>query len=66
MGFGTRYEYYHVSRIESGSVNFEDAAVLISLDPEQRSWDWFIFGTSAEMPVKIRPSVAMRSRRHGK
>jgi transcriptional regulator with XRE-family HTH domain len=41
------YRYYTVSRNESGTISFEDAAVWLSLDPLRRGWDWFVFGERA-------------------
>lgn len=45
LGLAPRYKYYTVSRIESrGTLSFEDAAVYVALDPQQRGWDWFVLG----------------------
>jgi transcriptional regulator with XRE-family HTH domain len=44
LGLAVRYKYYTVSRMEAGSLSFEDAAVWLSLDPERRGWEWFVFG----------------------
>jgi hypothetical protein len=45
MGLTVKYRYYTISRMEGGSISFEDAAVALSLDKERRGWDWFVFGT---------------------
>lgn len=44
LGLPATYRYYTVSRMERGTISFEDAAVLIALDPERRGWDWFVRG----------------------
>lgn len=44
LGLPEVYRYYTVARMEGGVISFEDAAVYLALDPEQRSWDWFVFG----------------------
>jgi transcriptional regulator with XRE-family HTH domain len=44
LGLPARYRYYTVSRMESGSISFEDAAVWLALDPLRRGWDWFVLG----------------------
>ena len=51
MGLPATYRYYTVSRIESGALGFEDAAVYLALDPQHRSWDWFIWGEAKKPPV---------------
>lgn len=64
-----RYKYYTVSRMESGSIGFEDAAVWLSLDPHRKAngplrWDWFVFGdrkVGQRLPDSRRPSVAAKA-----
>jgi len=48
LGLPATYRYYTVSRNESGTIGFEDAAVWLSLDKRKRGWDWFIFGPWGE------------------
>lgn len=45
-----RYRYYTVSRMEAGSISFEDAAVWLELDPdkENHGWEWFVLGDVAK------------------
>lgn len=52
IGLPVNYRYYTVSRMEGGSISFEDAAIALSLDKKKRGWDWFVFGDTIEMPVK--------------
>ncbi len=52
MGLPATYRYYTVSRMESGSIGFEDAAVWIALDPEGRDWEWFVFGTTRKTVLR--------------
>lgn len=44
FGLAARYRYYTVSRIESGSISFEDAAVWLSLAPAsmKATWEWLV------------------------
>lgn len=51
MGLPATYRYYTVSRIESGALGFEDAAIYLALDPEHRGWDWFIWGETRKPPM---------------
>lgn len=44
LGLAARYRYYTISRIESGSVKFEDATAYVHLDPKKRGWEWFVTG----------------------
>lgn len=49
LGLPEVYKFYTVSRMEAGSVSFEDAAVCLALDPSRKAseplrWDWFVFG----------------------
>ena len=44
LALPARYRYYTVSRMESGSISFEDAAIWLALDPLRRGWDWFVLG----------------------
>lgn len=44
LGLPAVYRYYTVSRVESGSISFEDARVYIALDPQKRGWEWFVTG----------------------
>lgn len=60
LGLSVRYKYYTVSRMESGSISFEDAAVWLSIDPSRKPgqpwrWDWFVFGEK-------RPAIAREPR----
>lgn len=48
LGLPARYRYYTVSRMESGSISFEDAAVWLAIDPAGRGWEWFVLGTELE------------------
>lgn len=62
LGLAVRYKYYTVSRIESGSISFEDAAVWLSLDPSRDKasdplrWDWLVFGERKGGKLRPRPS----------
>ncbi len=48
-----RYRYYTVSRMEAGSITFEDAAIWLSLDPVRgHGWEWFVFGTPTIAPKR--------------
>ncbi len=62
LGLPADYRYYTVSRLESGSVGFEDAAVCLSLDSERKNgelrWDWFVFGERRVGRLKPRPGGA--------
>ena len=51
LGLLARYRYYTISRIESGSIKFEDAALYVYLDPKRRGWEWFVMGKESA-PVK--------------
>jgi transcriptional regulator with XRE-family HTH domain len=46
LGLPASYRYYTVSRNESGSISFEDAAVWLSIAPASLpvSWEWFVLG----------------------
>ena len=46
LGFDSTYRYYTVSRIERGSISFEDAAVYVAIDPQQRGWEYFVLGAA--------------------
>ena len=45
-GYPQRYYDVSVSRIEMGSMTFEDATVWLSLDPLERGWGWFVLGAA--------------------
>lgn len=47
MGLTAAYRYYTVSRMERGSISFEDAAVYVAIDPQQRGWEYFVLGHTA-------------------
>jgi transcriptional regulator with XRE-family HTH domain len=51
------YRDYTVSRNESGTISFEDAAVWLALDPARaiHGWEWFIFvpATLLETPFRL-------------
>lgn len=47
MGLPASYRYYTVSRMERGSISFEDAAVYVAIDPNKRGWEWFVLGQHA-------------------
>jgi transcriptional regulator with XRE-family HTH domain len=73
LGLPARYKYYTVSRMESGAITFEDAAVWLALDPTRHGWDWFVLGTEPERVRPRIPAVAdaeveteIRPRRHAK
>lgn len=62
LGLPARYEYYTVSRMEKGSITFEDATVWLSIDPARKGreplrWDWFVVGDTR---VTRRVNVASR------
>lgn len=49
LGLPAVYRHYTVSRIEAGSISFEDAAVVLSLYPGRNAsdplkWNWLAFG----------------------
>jgi transcriptional regulator with XRE-family HTH domain len=52
MGLPANYRYYTVSRMESGSMSFEDAAVWLAIDPENRGWEWFVSGKPHKATLK--------------
>lgn len=54
LGLPESYKYYTVSRNESGTISFEDAAVWLSIDPLARGWDWFVLGLE---PTPVRPTI---------
>lgn len=47
LGLEPSYRYYTVSRNESGSISFDDAAIWLRCDPQRRGWEWFVFGEPA-------------------
>lgn len=66
LGLPGDYMYFHVSRMERGSVTFEDAAVWLSLTNGARSWDWLVFGEEhharpAAKPMHAAPKPASAS-----
>lgn len=62
MGLPARYRYYTVSRMESGSITFEDAAIWLSLDPVRgHGWEWFVFGTPTISPKRQHPPTPIEA-----
>lgn len=59
LGLPATYRYYTVSRIESGALGFEDAAIYLALDPEGRGWDWLVWG-EREKPPTADPALYRR------
>ena len=55
LGLPANYRYYTVSRNESGTIGFEDAAVWLAIDPGHHSWDWFVFGEREAKAAKHPP-----------
>jgi transcriptional regulator with XRE-family HTH domain len=52
---------YVVSRTETGArpMTFEDVAVWLALDPEERPWDWLVFGPPSVGKIKQRPGFTV-------
>lgn len=50
LGLPARYKYYTVSRMESGSMSFEDAATWLAIAPPSMgcTWEWFALGRPRE------------------
>jgi len=58
-GYPERYYDVVVSRIENGSMTFEDAMVWMALDPHERTFEWFMKG-GAEGRLGIMPAKKRR------
>jgi hypothetical protein len=61
LGLPARYKYYTVSRMEAGSISFEDAAVWLAIDPDKdvHGWDWFVLGIERKrVTPKIRDELS--------
>lgn len=56
FGLPPNYRYYTVSRAESGTISFEDAAVWLAIDPAHHSWEWFVFGDRPPKSAKHPPT----------
>lgn len=54
-----RYVYYTVSRMEKGSISFEDARVWLSVaaDRDRFTWEWFVGGPLLGSTVKPKAST---------
>lgn len=69
LGLPANYRYYTVSRMESGTISFEDAAVWLSLTNGARDWNWLVFGEGgahhathpAARPMRASPKPASAS-----
>ena len=55
LGLPANYRYYTVSRAESGTISFEDAAVWLAIDPAHHTWEWFVFGEAKAKAAKHPP-----------
>jgi transcriptional regulator with XRE-family HTH domain len=48
LGLPARYQYYTVSRMEQGSMSFEDARAWLTIAKPRRTWEWFVAGDRVE------------------